>query len=63
MSKDKSLKLTDLKHEQNILSIDKAHDKPINCLTVIDHWLIATADDAGCVKVSCFLIVNKLLYK
>jgi WD40 repeat protein len=51
VSKDKSLKLTDLKHEQNILSIETAHDNPINCLTIIDHWLIATADDDGCVKI------------
>ena len=40
VSKDKSLKLTDLKHEQNILSIETAHDNPINCLTIIYHWLI-----------------------
>ena len=51
VSKDKSLKLTDLKHEQNVLSMDKAHDNPINCLTVVDHWLIATADDDGWVKI------------
>ncbi len=51
-SKDKTIKLTDLTESKNILTIENAHKKPINCLTTIDNWLLASADDNGCVKAS-----------
>lgn len=50
-SKDKSIKLFDLKHETDVLNLEKAHEKPINTFTVIDHWLVASGDDDGCVKI------------
>ncbi|RNA43412.1 WD repeat-containing 55-like [Brachionus plicatilis] len=50
-SKDKSIKLTDIKQESNILTIENAHESPINCLVTIDNWLIASADDDGAVKI------------
>lgn len=59
-SKDKSIKLTDLKKEENVLNIEKAHEKPINCLITVDNWLISSADDSGCVKVS---IKNMFIFK
>jgi WD40 repeat protein len=50
-SKDKTIKLTDLNESKTIMTIENAHKKPINCLTTIDNWLLASADDNGCVKV------------
>jgi WD40 repeat protein len=55
-SKDKSLKLNDLKQESNVLTIENAHESPINCMITIDNWLIATGDDNGCVKVNSIYI-------
>ncbi len=50
-SKDKSIQLYDVKHESSVMHLIDAHDSPLNCLATIDHWLIASADDDGTVKV------------
>ncbi|KAI8893816.1 WD40-repeat-containing domain protein [Globomyces pollinis-pini] len=50
-SKDRSLQLIHLESQKVILRKQKAHSQPINKVKALSESLVATGDDAGCVKI------------
>ncbi|KAJ1511087.1 hypothetical protein HMI54_001059, partial [Coelomomyces lativittatus] len=50
-STDKSIQALDTKTHQVILKKSKAHDNPINILSPLTEHTVATADDAGTIRV------------
>lgn len=51
VSKDRSLQMVNLELEKVVLQKAKAHGEPINKVKALTDNLIATGDDAGCLKV------------
>ncbi|CAG8569231.1 6841_t:CDS:10 [Diversispora eburnea] len=51
VSKDRSIQVIDLETSAILVNKSKAHEKPINCVSLLNENILATGDDEGYIKI------------